>query len=99
MNHLANGKFHSSVLPNGLNQWRLRAHSAQKFSGSLSARRRSSWYSARLFTDARALNSGGGGNFRTSLKTDSICDDSFEGMGVHPQSRLGIAARIRLGEK
>src|SRR5271155_3597774 len=71
-NHFAFGKFHSSVLPNGLNQCRLRAHSAQNASGSCSARRQSAWYSSKFLTHARLLNSGGGGNLRDSVRVESI---------------------------
>src|SRR5271163_2886071 len=66
-NHFAFGKFHSSVLPNGLNQCRLRAHSAQNPSGSVSARLYNAWYSSKFLTHALALNSAGGGNLRDSV--------------------------------
>src|SRR5271156_3117073 len=86
-NHLANGKFHSSVLPNGLNQCRLRAHSAQNASGSESARLHSVWYSSKLLTHALALNSADGGNLRDSVSVESICVASVEAIGLHLRKR------------
>src|ERR1043165_8755197 len=68
MNHLACGGFHSRTLFHFLNHSSCEACSAQKLSGSRSAR----WRKPSSETRAAALKSAEGANFRFSLRSASI---------------------------
>src|SRR5215207_2567564 len=72
-NHSACGASHFKTVSHFLNQCSSdSAIRAQKASGASDASRRSASNSSRDFTCARAVNSGGGGNTRSSWSTDSM---------------------------
>src|SRR5262249_11678930 len=77
-NQRACGSFQVSTLSQRLNQASDSACSAQKPSGSSSARFQSCSYAATLPTCALAANSAGGGKVRVSFSTLVMCDGAGE---------------------
>src|ERR1700687_5425587 len=70
-NHLAEGRFHSSTLSHGLNQWSSFAIPAQNASGSSMDCLYMASYCSRLLMWACFENSSGGGKTRVSRSVDS----------------------------
>ena len=89
VNHLANGRSHSSVVWNGSNQSiRSRASLAQNASKSASA---SAYRSAVAL--AWAVNAGSGGNDRVSASRFSISGEDGDGSTLTDPSHHGWLAR------